>query len=109
MKFLAKFILFITIISCQQNISYENRINDDVNYLSNDKLEGRKTGSNGEQIAADYIADRFKRLKIKAKGTNTYFQDFNFLCKITSPERACLCSYKDYYLNNIKINKYITT
>ena len=43
-----------------------------------DKLEGRKTGSNGEQIAADYIADRFKTLKIKAKGTNTYFQDFNF-------------------------------
>ena len=77
-KFLAKFILFISIISCQQNISYENRINDDVNYLSNDKLEGRKTGSNGEQIAADYIADRFKNLKIKATGTNTYFQDFNF-------------------------------
>ena len=78
MKFLAKFILFISIISCQENITYENRINDDVNYLSNDNLEGRKTGSKGEQIAADYIADRFKSLKIKAKGTNTYFQDFNF-------------------------------
>ena len=78
MKFLAKFILFISIISCQQNITYENRINDDVNYLSNDKLEGRKTGSKGEQIAADYIADRFKSLKIEAKGTNTYFQDFSF-------------------------------
>ena len=78
MKFLAKFILFISIISCQQNISYENRINDDVNYLSNDKLEGRKTGSKGEQIAADYIANRFKSLKIKTKGTNAYFQDFNF-------------------------------
>ena len=78
MKFLAKFILFISIISCQQNITYENRINDDVNYLSNEKLEGRKTGSNGEQIAADYIADRFKSLKIEAKGTNTYFQDLSF-------------------------------
>ena len=84
MKFLAKFILFISIISCQQNISYENRINDDVNYLSNDKLEGRKTGSNGEQIAADYIANRFKNLKIKAKGTNKYFQDFSFN-KSTNP------------------------
>ncbi len=56
MKFLAKFILFITIISCEQNISYVNRINDDVNYLSDDKLEGRGTGSKGEQIAAEYIA-----------------------------------------------------
>ena len=86
MKFLAKFIFFISIISCQQNITYENRINTDVNYLSNDKLEGRKTGSNGEQIAADYIADRFKRLKIKAKGTNTYFQDFIQAVKLFSPD-----------------------
>ena len=78
MKFLAKFILFITIISCDNNISYVNRIYDDVNYLADNKLEGRKTGSKGEQIAADYIANRFKSLKIKTKGTNAYFQDFNF-------------------------------
>ena len=78
MKFLAKFILFITIISCDNNISYVNRIYDDVNYLADNKLEGRKTGSKGEQIAADYIANRFKSLKIKAKGTNAYFQAFSF-------------------------------
>jgi len=78
MKFLAKFILFITIISCEQNISYVNRINDDVNYLSDDKLEGRGTGSKGEQIAAEYIASRFKNLKIEDKGSNKYFQDFSF-------------------------------
>ena len=78
MKFLAKFILFISIISCNNNISYENRIFDDINYLADNKLEGRQTGSEGEQIAADYIADRFKILKIDAKGTNSYFQDFSF-------------------------------
>jgi len=78
MKFLAKFILFITIISCEQNISYVNRINDDVNYLSDDKLEGRGTGSKGEQIAAEYIASRFKNLKIEDKGSNKYFQNFSF-------------------------------
>ena len=78
MKFLAKFILFISIISCNNNISYENRIFDDINYLADNKLEGRQTGSKGEQIAADYIADRFKILKIDAKGTNSYFQDFSF-------------------------------
>ncbi|HIG90720.1 MAG: M28 family peptidase [Flavobacteriaceae bacterium] len=78
MKFLTKFILFITIISCDNNISYVNRIYDDINYLADNKLEGRKTGSKGEEIAADYIANRFKTLKIKAKGTNTYFQDFSF-------------------------------
>ena len=78
MKFLAKFILFISIVSCNNNISYENRIFDDINYLADNKLEGRQTGSEGEQIAADYIADRFKILKIDAKGTNSYFQDFSF-------------------------------
>ena len=78
MKFLAKFILFISIISCNNNISYENRIFDDINYLADNKLEGRQTGSKGEQIAADYIADRFKVLKIDAKGTDSYFQDFSF-------------------------------
>ena len=78
MKFLAKFILFISIVSCNNNISYENRIFDDINYLADNKLEGRQTGSKGEQIAADYIADRFKVLKINAKGTNSYFQDFSF-------------------------------
>ena len=78
MKFLAKFILFISIVSCNNNISQENRIFDDINYLADNKLEGRQTGSKGEQIAADYIADRFKALKIDAKGTNSYFQDFSF-------------------------------
>ena len=78
MKFLAKFILFISIVSCNNNISYENRIFDDINYLADNKLEGRQTGSKGEQIAADYIADRFKVLKIDTKGTNSYFQDFSF-------------------------------
>ena len=78
MKFLAKFILFISIVSCNNNISYENIIFDDINYLADNKLEGRQTGSKGEQIAADYIADRFKVLKIDAKGTDSYFQDFSF-------------------------------
>ena len=78
MKFLAKFILFISIVSCNNNISYENRIFDDINYLADNKLEGRQTGSKGEQIAADYIANRFKVLKIDAKGTDSYFQDFSF-------------------------------
>jgi len=78
MKFLAKFILFISIVSCNNNISYENRIFDDINYLADNKLEGRQTGSKGEKIAADYIADRFKVLKIDAKGTDSYFQDFSF-------------------------------
>ena len=84
MKFLAKFILFISIVSCNNNISYENRIFDDINYLADNKLEGRQTGSVGEQIAADYIANRFKILKIDAKGTNSYFQDFSFN-KSTNP------------------------
>lgn len=50
-----------------------------VKYLASDKLEGRGTGTQGEEKAALYIATQLKKLKeLKPKGTNSYFQDFYF-------------------------------
>ncbi|MBS1783125.1 MAG: M28 family peptidase [Bacteroidetes bacterium] len=40
------------------------RLTTDITYLASDALEGRRTGSAGEQKAADYIATRYKKLKI---------------------------------------------
>ena len=34
------------------------QIKTDIEFLASDKLEGRRTGSMGEKIAAQYIADR---------------------------------------------------
>jgi len=54
----------------------------DVVFLSSDLLEGRETGSKGEQLAADYIASRFKTIGLNPAGSeNTWFQSFDFTVK----------------------------
>ncbi len=47
-----------------------------VTYLADDKLEGRRTGSKGEQLAMEYIKSQFEKNGITAKGTNGYYQPF---------------------------------
>lgn len=44
-------------------------------YLASDKLEGRAPGTEGIDLAADYIAKQFKTMKLKPGGDdNSYFQ-----------------------------------
>jgi hypothetical protein len=46
-------------------------------YLADDKLEGRKAGTNGEKLAAEYIKTAFEKAGLVAKGDNgTYYQSF---------------------------------
>jgi len=40
------------------------RLKEDISYLASDALEGRKTGSEGERKAADYIEERYEKEKI---------------------------------------------
>lgn len=47
-----------------------------VQYLSDDKLEGRSTGSAGEVMAMEYISNQFKTIGLQPKGTNVYIQEF---------------------------------
>ena len=50
-----------------------------VTFLSLDALGGRLTGSDGEKLAAEYIANVFQYLGLEPAGDKgTYFQDFNF-------------------------------
>ena len=73
-------ILFFLIftLSCSTNSVYKNNIIFDVEYLSSDELEGRSTGSKGEELAANYIEKRFKELNVEPIGENGYFQEFSF-------------------------------
>ena len=61
-----------------QDITYENNIKEDLIFLADDKLEGRKTGTEGEKLAAKYISERFEKLNLSDKGTKNYYQDFYF-------------------------------
>ena len=74
-------IFLVVFISCNQE-KYDQKIQEDVTFLANDKLEGRATGSEGEKIASEYIANRFKDLGLNPKGTNGFLQPFSFTPKV---------------------------
>ena len=47
--------------------------------LASDEFEGRETGTKGNKMAANYIAEHFANLGLPRKGENTtYFQKVNF-------------------------------
>lgn len=86
------FLFFLS--SCKQEVVKAVSIKDDVVFLSDDALEGRQTGTEGEKAAANYIAKRFKNLGVEAKGTNGYFQAFTFKPK-TNPHQKVNYTVKD--------------
>ena len=47
-----------------------------IQYLADDKLEGRRTGTKGEELAMDYISNQFKAIGLLPKGTEYYPQNF---------------------------------
>lgn len=47
-----------------------------IQYLADDKLEGRRTGTAGEELAMNYIMDQFKKAGLRPKGTEYYPQNF---------------------------------
>lgn len=65
-----------------QKIKKEDRITlanlkAHVSFLADDKLEGRRAGSNGEKLAMEYISEKFKSNGISPKGKEGYFQSFD--------------------------------
>lgn len=45
-------------------------------YLASDQLEGRRTGTEGERLAAEYISNQFKGIGLTPKGTADFYQPF---------------------------------
>lgn len=46
--------------------------------LAADSMEGRETGTRGQIMAAEYLADQYRSMGLKPVGdNNTYFQNFN--------------------------------
>jgi hypothetical protein len=68
-----------TIYSFANNITEESLYNDLV-VISHDSLEGRETGTIGEQKAARYISKRYTEMGLKPVGdNNSYFQHFELI------------------------------
>ena len=65
MKKISLLVLFISFLGCKQEYKHENRIKEDVTFLADDKLEGRETGTKGEQEAAAYLVERFNEMGLQ--------------------------------------------
>ncbi|MEO8364681.1 MAG: M28 family metallopeptidase [Pseudoxanthomonas sp.] len=67
------------------------RIEADVRYLADDKLEGRDTGTRGYDLAAEYVARRYTELGLKPAGDdNSYFQRVPLLKAVRQEDGAKL-------------------
>ncbi len=63
-------------LSKSDKLSVQN-IRSHVSFLTDDKLEGRRTGTKGEQLASQYIVQQFEKNGLTPKGDNGgYLQPF---------------------------------
>ena len=74
-------VLFLAGCTAQKKIVKEgtqtlDNIKTHIQYLADDKLEGRRTGTKGEELAVEYIINQFKAIGISPKGTEYYPQSF---------------------------------
>lgn len=54
----------------------QTQLQEDVVFLAADALGGRAIGTDGEQKAAEYLAQEFEKLGLQGKGTEGFFQPF---------------------------------
>ena len=93
MKKYLSLILVIPFFSfAQENLTDVNSINNTdlykhIEVLSSDSLEGRETGKPGQKMAAEYIANQFKKIGIPPYKRKTYYQKF----KVKSERHICKC------------------
>ena len=74
------FLLLANLVSAQKLKKADKITRDNleahIKFLADDKLEGRRAGSNGEKLAMQYISEKFKTTGLLAKGIDGYYQPF---------------------------------
>lgn len=83
-----RLLLFLHILSItaygqfgrKEQKTIQNNLQKHIEYLSNDKLEGRRAGTEGEKMAADYISEIYKKNGLKSAGNlSGYIQTFSIV------------------------------
>jgi aminopeptidase YwaD len=59
----------------EQSLTLSN-LQKHVQYLADDQLQGRRTGTAGELMAMEYLIQQYKLLGIEPKGSNGFVQEF---------------------------------
>ncbi|MEI8073111.1 MAG: M28 family peptidase [Bacteroidota bacterium] len=86
-KLLLVVLLFTTVANAQSkrkkriaeekaNLELVANLQAHVKYLADDKLEGRRTGTKGEQLALAYIVEQYQQIGLEPKGKEGYVQTF---------------------------------
>ncbi|MBL4710570.1 MAG: M28 family peptidase [Flavobacteriales bacterium] len=81
-------VIAFALFSCKQEKKVDRLqvMKADVEYLASEELEGRETGTKGERLAAEYIAERMQALGLTGKGEEGFFQTFDFTPKVNPHE-----------------------
>lgn len=68
----------------QQYLTTEKALQAHVKFLCSDSLEGRLTGTRGEKLATQYVANLFHQLDFEPAGDHgTFFQEFDFTAGVS--------------------------
>lgn len=72
-----------------------------ISFLADDKLEGRRAGTPGEKLAAEYISQQFQKAGLQPKGDNGgWFQSFDIYDgKQVNPSTHLIINGNDLKLN----------
>jgi hypothetical protein len=81
--------------SATDTLDYHVNARKTVEYLASEELQGRLIGTPGIDLAADYIADTFGKLKLKTlPGLEDYFQPFSMVTSVV-PDPSTSLAWKD--------------
>jgi hypothetical protein len=61
-----------------------------VTYLASDELEGRLTGTEGERLATQYVADVFQAIGLQPYGDEGWFEPFDFTAGVALGDKNAL-------------------
>jgi len=76
-----------------------NTIRSHIAYLADDKLKGRMPGTEGYQMAVDYVTDQFKKIGLTPAGDNGGFTQKLIIRKSLVDNSSAIAVLKDKYGN----------
>jgi hypothetical protein len=71
-------LLFVSLSSVGQKQKKTDKamvtsLQEHISYLADDKLEGRRAGTNGEKLAREYISKQFAAIGLDPRGEQSWF------------------------------------
>ena len=79
MRLFVTVFLAVILLSCKEEKATPVSMKEDVSILADDTFNGRRTGTEGEKKAAEYIKKRFTSIGLQPKGyEGNYTQTFSF-------------------------------